>query len=60
MLEVKTGTDGCCLSCSDRECGTYEVKINRDKCEVNRENIITFNLCRKCMRKLAREFQTFS
>lgn len=60
MLEIKSGTDYCCLSCSDKEHSSYEVKINRDKSEVNRENIITFNLCKKCLNKLAREFQPYS
>lgn len=57
MLEVTSESGHTCLSCGDKKHSTFEVKINRDK---NDENIITFNLCKKCMNKLAREFHPFS
>lgn len=58
MLEVEFGSkDGTCLSCSDKEHDAVKIKINCDK---NDKNIISFHLCRKCLNKLAREFQPYS
>ena len=58
MLEVEFGVeDRCCLSCGDKEHSNVKVKINRDK---NDQNIVTFNLCKTCLNKLAKEFYTFS
>lgn len=63
MLEVKIDKydTKVCLSCGNRkEETTKEIKINRDGGTYKGSNIITFNLCNECLRKLAMEFVPYS
>ena len=51
MLETKFDCDETCLSCGDKEHKTVKISINRAK---GKDTIISFHLCKKCLRQLAR------
>ena len=57
MLETKFDCDETCLSCGDKEHKTVKISINRAK---EKDTIISFHLCKKCLNQLAREFYPFS
>lgn len=57
MLDLQFDCDESCLSCGDKEHKTVKVRINRSKIG---DNIVSFNLCRKCLNELAREFYPYS
>lgn len=59
MLEVNNTTDKNCLSCGERV-PVQEVKINRNGGVYKGQNIITLNLCNKCLCQLARDFRPYS
>lgn len=58
MLEVKESVDRSCLSCSSKS-KTKEIKINRRSGIFANQNIISFNLCDKCLEQLAKEFSKY-
>lgn len=57
MLETKFDCDESCLSCGSTETETVEVTLKRAE---KRGNIITFHLCKKCLKQLAWELHPFS
>ena len=56
MLEV-IESDEICLSCSNRQCKTRKIKINRSGGAKPGENITSFSLCDECFSKLISEFK---
>ena len=59
MLEIK-GSREVCVSCCDKSKPVKEVKINRDDGTYKGANIVSFSLCKECLRKLAMEFKSYS
>lgn len=59
MLEIKESKE-VCISCCDKSKSVKEIKINRDAGTYKGANIVSFSLCKECLRKLAMEFKPYS
>lgn len=59
MLEVKESKN-VCISCCDKNKSAKEININRDGSTYKGANIVTFSMCKECLRKLAMEFKPYS
>ena len=60
MLEIKETNETCISCCDKNKTVTKQININRDKGIYKGANIVSFSLCKKCLRKLAMEFKPYS
>lgn len=53
ILKVSDTEDISCLICGSRECIAKKIQINRKH---GRGNVVTFNMCTRCLKELRRSF----